>query len=324
MSSCDPSSQRAPLRANFWTPQPDHFADKEQALLKDFKSTYIIERFGDLRYAIRSLADDAPWNATTVRPSFDFRAHVQQTLDTQQYPYKEIELTRLTLLHTRLPNAASRGSALYALLSWIMIANISLHGSPQYTLLPPGLLSITTQLSSKTFDEFSYWAWEKTRVYLCHLLCPTDPLTVLRDDLKQPLPNPTGADHLLGLVCDLLAPFLTLHNDKSDAIKRCIGISTRVGLALQRDLRPWGLSFLFAHTVASPGGLREPAKVLPFNGKPLWKFDAEDQQDFVTEKEVTLFPALVALGDDSGRRHEVPIVIVAAEVEGWKKLMKPR
>ncbi|KAL5328164.1 hypothetical protein ACEPPN_001660 [Leptodophora sp. 'Broadleaf-Isolate-01'] len=324
MSSCNPPLERAPLRPNFWTPQPEHFAAREQKLLNDFNSAYITERFGNLRFAIRNFADNAPWNATTVSKSFVFRAHVQQTLDTHQYPYKEIELARLALLCTRLSNATSRGSALYALLSWIMIANISLHGSPQYTLLPPGLLSITTQLRSRTFDEFSYWAWEKTRVYLCHLLCPTDPLKVLREDLKQPLPNPPAEDHLLGLLRDLLGPFLTLHDDESDALRRCVRIATRFGLALQCDLRPWGLSFCFAHTVPSPGGLREPAQVLPFERESLWKFDTEDRKDLVTEKEVTLFPALLALGDDSGRRHEVPIVIVAAQVGSWKELMKPR
>ncbi|KAH9204626.1 hypothetical protein DL95DRAFT_495441 [Leptodontidium sp. 2 PMI_412] len=284
MSSCNPPLERAPLRPNFWTPQPEHFAAREQKLLNDFNSAYITERFGNLRFAIRNFADNAPWNATTVSKSFVFRAHVQQTLDAHQYPYKEIELARLALLCTRLSNATSRGSALYALLSWIMIANTSLHGSPQYTLLPP----------------------------------------VLREDLKQPLPNPPAEDHLLGLLRDLLGPFLTLHDDESDALRRCVRIATRFGLALQRDLRPWGLSFCFAHTVPSPGGLREPAQVLPFERESLWKFDTEDRKDLVTEKEVTLFPALLALGDDSGRRHEVPIVIVAAQVGSWKELMKLR
>ncbi|PVH84319.1 hypothetical protein DL98DRAFT_85483 [Cadophora sp. DSE1049] len=67
--------------------------------------------------------------------------------------------------------------------------------------------------------------------------------------------------------------------------------------------------------MATVGGSRELA---PFSATAY-----SETEDFVSDRQVTLFPALIALGDESGLRHHIPAVIEAVQVGKWVDL-KPQ
>ncbi|KAK0107498.1 hypothetical protein ONS96_003308 [Cadophora gregata f. sp. sojae] len=219
------------------------------------------------------------------------------------------------------PTQENRDYALRALLSWIICTKISLHASPSWSLLSPALVRTAHAVDGNEFDEFRCWAWEKTRVYLSFLSCK-EPVRVhesLIDDLGEPAINPGAGERLVSLVRDLLQPFVEMDDGE---LERCVGIAAVLGFGMQRDLRPWKVGFSQRYSggkarLDDEGVVRERT-LAPFSVL----VDDDEAEDFVADGQVTLFPALVALGDESGLRHENPVVIEGVRVGEWKNAVE--
>ncbi|KAL5331670.1 hypothetical protein ACEPPN_001205 [Leptodophora sp. 'Broadleaf-Isolate-01'] len=295
-----------------WTPQPRKFTTKEWKLFCDYRSPYIVGRFGSLRSALRNFVGNVTWKPTT-----HLLSDPELTLKARQYPYTARELAQLKRITPRLTDVASRESALTGLLSWIIFANISLQGSPSYTLLSPTLIATAKAIDGNHFDEFGCWAWEKARVYLCFLLCQTPiyPLAALCDDLDQQPVNPDAIDKLIGLSQALLEPFIELNDSELLELKRCFNIASRVGFGILRDLRPW--CFSFDNFGPKETRLNDTAPLIQRRLAPFSATRRDEIEDFVSDERAIIFPALIALGDESGLRYQDPAVIVAAEFETW-------
>ncbi len=250
VSAPDPPHEHSMI----WTPQPQRFQPNEHRMLTDFESSYLLERIGDLRYAIMVFGTHVTWKPTTSLSAQEQTSHICRILKAHEYEHTEQDLVQLGLVLTRLSSAVSRESALTALLSWITITNISLKGSQRHTLLSPALLPLAATVDGLCFKPFGNWAWEKIRVYIAYLLSqpPNLPLPVLDHDLAQPIPNPAAADRLVMMVQDLLEPVLEIDRDRAlGRLKTCFRIASRIGLGIQRDLRPWNWGF-------GPSGPKEP------------------------------------------------------------------
>ncbi|KAH7378585.1 hypothetical protein BKA64DRAFT_245098 [Cadophora sp. MPI-SDFR-AT-0126] len=281
------SSSRSPYPDD-WTPQPRQFAAKERNLFQEYRTIYVLERFDNLQSAIRNFAANVVWS-TAVAPRSD--SYPKDTLHTHQYSYTAHELAQLKLLTERLRDKSSRKSALTALLSWFAITNISLlGGSTAHTLLSPALVAAAQSIDGNKFDEFGCWAWEKTRVYMCFLLCPSLRLSLpaLHEDLKQQPVNPEGVNKLVNLVRDLLEPHIISLEDSQQLLgfRKCFDIAAVLGFGIQRDLRPW--RFSFAHRDPEEGRHDETTAVRARQLAPFSIASSSDitDDDFVSRKEV--------------------------------------
>ncbi|PVH85170.1 hypothetical protein DL98DRAFT_583765 [Cadophora sp. DSE1049] len=269
------------LYTNEWTPQPRDFAARERALLNDFNSPYVLERFQALRYTIRKFVGNISWSQTT-RPI----SHLQRIIDTHHYPYTAHDLIQLDRIVTRLADTSSRESALTAFLSWIIFTNISLHGSQTNTLLSPTLITIAEGIDGNCLDEFGCWAWEKARVYVCFLLCksPIHPYTALCDDLDQQSVNPGSVEKLVALMRDLLGPFMEMNDNQLLRLKQCFDIAARVGFGIQRDLRPWQFSFIHRETTEIQ--LNDVAPLASRKLAPFLATSYDNMKDFISNEQV--------------------------------------
>ncbi|KAG4440704.1 hypothetical protein IFR05_003798 [Cadophora sp. M221] len=173
-------------------------------------------------------------------------------------------------------------------------------------------------IDGNCLDEFGCWAWEKARVCISLLLCqsPLHPYPALCDDLDQQLLNPNAVEKLIALLQELLSTIIEMNNSQLVGLKRCFNIAARVGFGIQRDLRPWRFSFVPSGT--GEVGLNDKASLVSRNCAPFRITECGDQEDFASNKQVTLFPALIALGDESVLRHYAPAVILPAEFARWK------
>lgn len=119
--------------ADFWSPQMDDFRADEYDWLNDDYYTYIVHRIRVLASKINQMVEDAFWKQN---PSLD----IKKFLHDNDYPV--VEHAVIVSATDQLCDPELRGSILAGFLARILITNIMLHGSPQWTILSPEAVSL--------------------------------------------------------------------------------------------------------------------------------------------------------------------------------------
>ncbi|KUJ16336.1 uncharacterized protein LY89DRAFT_748918 [Mollisia scopiformis] len=300
--------------------------------------TWLVTRWYTQRHSLSRLeAPDSVFEAPGLNlwnpqpKSFQVPEYQIMTSSTVSYLIKRINYLNFYIAQfAQQCRCNARSSYVQSLLCRLLITNVMLEGSPQWTLLSPEsiqIAQITKRRSSP--DAFKHWAKEKARVYRFHTLWPDyrECDNVLLD-LRQEPPNIEAIQRLEEFIVELLDHWIKF-DDSNDTFKTtlrtCSLLATRIGMAIHKDLRPWAWSFENGGMVQGPLGQMDDTRgeLQAVTTQAKLPEAAENapsarhkipENVCITEDQIVICPALLAEGDESGQYYPVPSIAFSAIV----------